>query len=90
MPSATECRENAEESLCLAKTAKSERECSIYLQIAHTWLLAAAKLEGRALNATPHVRENANSGNRRPACPFLIAPAFRSMMDLCLRFRLRR
>ncbi len=47
MPSTPECRENAEESLCLAKTARSERECSIYLQIAHTWLLAAAKLEGR-------------------------------------------
>ena len=60
MPLAPECRENAEESLCLAKTAESERECSIYLQMAHTWLLAAAKLEGRVLNAMPHIRENAD------------------------------
>ncbi len=27
---AAECRQNAEESLCLAKTAELERECSIY------------------------------------------------------------
>ena len=59
MPSAAECRQNAEESLCLAKTAELERECSIYLQMAHTWLLAAAELEGRVAEAMPRIKENA-------------------------------
>ena len=45
MASPRECREFANESLCWAKTAKSERESAIFLQMAHAWLLAAAKME---------------------------------------------
>ena len=46
MASPSECRGFAQESLCWAKTAKSERESAIFLQMAHAWLLAASKLEG--------------------------------------------
>jgi hypothetical protein len=53
MASATECREFADESLCWAKTAKSERESAIFLQMAHAWLLAASKLEGHQVRV-PH------------------------------------
>src|SRR6185369_4036576 len=42
---AQECRENAEECLEWARTAKSDREQEIFLQMAETWLAAAARLE---------------------------------------------
>jgi hypothetical protein len=50
MASPNECRDFAQESLCWAQTAKSERESAIFLQMAHAWLLAAAKLEGRQVH----------------------------------------
>ena len=50
MASAMECREYADESLCWAKTARSERESAIFLQMAHSWLLVAMKLEGHQVN----------------------------------------
>lgn len=52
MASANECREFADEFLGWAKAAKSEREREIFLQMAHTWLHVAARLEGR-LDSAP-------------------------------------
>jgi hypothetical protein len=45
--SATEFRENADECMDWARTARSERERAIFLQMAETWLQAAALLEKR-------------------------------------------
>ena len=45
--SAKECREFGSECMEWAKTAKSDRERQIFLQMARTWLYAAASLEGR-------------------------------------------
>ena len=45
--SATEFRENADECMDWARTARSERERAIFLQMAETWLQAAALLESR-------------------------------------------
>jgi len=40
--SATEFRENADECMDWARTARSERERAIFLLVAETWLQAAA------------------------------------------------
>ena len=45
--SATEFRENADECLDWARTARSERERAIFLQMAETWRQAAILLESR-------------------------------------------
>ena len=41
MSSSKECREFADECMGWAKTARSEREKRIFLQMAETWLRAA-------------------------------------------------
>ena len=50
MASPNDCRDFAQENLCWAKTAKSERESAIFLQMADAWLVAATKLEGHGAN----------------------------------------
>jgi len=40
-----ELRENAEECMDWARTARSDRERAIFLQMAETWLQAADRLE---------------------------------------------
>jgi hypothetical protein len=40
-----ELRENAEECMDWARTARSDRERAIFLQMAETWLQAAERLE---------------------------------------------
>jgi hypothetical protein len=44
--SAKELRENANECLGWARTAKTEREREIFLQMARAWTEAAMRLEG--------------------------------------------
>jgi hypothetical protein len=44
MASLKECRENAAECFDWAKQAKSVKEQEIFLQMAGTWLMAAANL----------------------------------------------
>jgi hypothetical protein len=51
--SATEFRENADECMDWARTARSERERAIFLQMAETWLQAAARLETSQERAQP-------------------------------------
>ena len=46
-----EYRENADECLAWAKTAKSDRERGIFLQMAQTWLQAAKLAE---IRQAPH------------------------------------
>jgi hypothetical protein len=48
MSSAEEYREFAEECLGWARTARSDRECRIFLQMAEVWLEAAARSEKNA------------------------------------------
>jgi hypothetical protein len=48
MSQAAEYRTFADECLGWAKTARSERERNIFLQMAQTWLNAAVLAEGRA------------------------------------------
>jgi hypothetical protein len=45
--SSKECREFADECMGWAKTARSEREQRIFLQMAETWLRAAILAERR-------------------------------------------
>lgn len=47
MTTAKECREFGAECLDWAKTAVSDEEREIFLQMARNWLYAAASLEGR-------------------------------------------
>ena len=47
MSSSKECREFADECIGWAKTARSEREQRIFLQMAETWLRAAIMAERR-------------------------------------------
>ena len=47
MSSSKECREFADECMGWAKTARSEREQRIFLQMAETWLCAAMMAERR-------------------------------------------
>ena len=46
--SATEFRENADECMDWARTARSDQERAIFLQIAETWLRAATLASRRA------------------------------------------
>jgi len=41
------CRQNAEECLGWARTARTDRERDIFLQIAHAWSEATEKLDGK-------------------------------------------
>ena len=45
MPSPKECREYADDCIGRARTARSEKERDIFLQMAKTWLGAAMSLE---------------------------------------------
>jgi hypothetical protein len=45
--SAKDFRDNANECMDWARTACSDRERAIFLQMAETWLLAAARVDGR-------------------------------------------
>ena len=47
MSSAKECREFADECMDWAKTARSERQQRIFLEMAETWLRAAIIAEQR-------------------------------------------
>ena len=47
MLSAKEYRELADECLDWAETAKSDRECKIFLQMAEAWLEVAARAEAK-------------------------------------------
>jgi hypothetical protein len=51
MASAEEFRDYADECLGWAKTAKSDREREIFLQMARTWLEAAAIASGKITGA---------------------------------------
>ena len=83
MTSASECREFAHESLCWAKTARSERESAIFLQKAHAWLLAASKLAGYQVNDTESVGSGNSARNGRgptlhairEPCTIVVRPA---------------
>jgi hypothetical protein len=48
-----EYRENADECLAWAKTAKSVRERDIFLQMAQAWLQAAKQAETRKSHTPP-------------------------------------
>jgi hypothetical protein len=61
--STKECREFAYECLGWAKTAKSGKERGIFLQMADTWLRAAASLEGFSSKAPPDPKERPKSEN---------------------------
>ena len=52
MSSAEEYREFAEECLGWAKTARSDQERRIFLQMAEVWLEAAARSEKKARRPT--------------------------------------
>jgi hypothetical protein len=45
--SAKEFRDNADECMGWVRTARSDRERAIFLQMAETWLQAAARADGR-------------------------------------------
>jgi hypothetical protein len=83
MASASECPEFAHESLCWAKTARSERESAIFLQKAHAWLLAASKLAGYQVNDTESVGWGNSARNGRgptlhairEPCTIVVRPA---------------
>jgi hypothetical protein len=45
--SAKEFRDNANECMGWARTARSDRERAIFQQMAETWLQAAARVDGR-------------------------------------------
>jgi hypothetical protein len=47
--SVKEYRENAEECLGWARTAKGDRERTIFLQMARTWMEAVERLESRVI-----------------------------------------
>jgi hypothetical protein len=46
MTTAAECHQFAKESLAAAEVAASEEQRQAFLQLARTWTLAAARLEG--------------------------------------------
>ena len=54
--SAKELRENAKECMDWARTARSDRERAIFLQMAETWLQAADRLE--RVQPVPHTLEH--------------------------------
>jgi hypothetical protein len=56
MSSAKEYRANADECMDWARTARSERERSIFIQMAQTWLHAAMLLETCSNNKQPAKR----------------------------------
>jgi hypothetical protein len=53
---AKECRENAEECIQWARTAKTDREREIFLQIARSWMEAAQWLEPHASGHQAQIR----------------------------------
>lgn len=66
MPSPKECREYADDCIGRARTARSEKERDIFLQMAKTWLGAALTLE----NSLERIdRQYAKPGNRRMIDP---------------------
>ena len=56
MSSAKEYRANADECMDWARTARSERERSIFIQMAQTWQHAAMLLETCSANKQPAKR----------------------------------
>jgi hypothetical protein len=65
MSSAKEFREYADECMDWARTARSERERAIFLEMAQTWMAAAARLERGPAKWV----ENARSGGTRKDGP---------------------
>jgi hypothetical protein len=66
MSSSKECREFADECMGWAKTARSEREQRIFLQMAETWLRAAIAAERR--ERAPR-RRDASSSQQSDSAP---------------------
>jgi hypothetical protein len=62
MSSAKEFREYADECMDWARTARSEKERAIFIEMAQTWLAAAARLEARACQRGDSARSD---GTRR-------------------------
>jgi hypothetical protein len=53
--SAKEFRDNANECMDWARTARSDRERAIFRQMAETWLQAAARVAGRQEPVEPEL-----------------------------------
>jgi hypothetical protein len=53
--SAKDFRDNANECMDWARTARSDRERAIFLQMAETWLQAAARVDGRQERVEPEL-----------------------------------
>ena len=63
MASAKEFLDYAEECLDWARTARSEREREIFLQVTRTWMEAATLATGKLLAASNAVVEPAEADN---------------------------
>jgi hypothetical protein len=68
-----EYREYADECFGWAKTAKSDREREIFLQMAETWLEAAIRAEVRQIPVQPSPQEEIARGRRNPGDPANVA-----------------
>jgi hypothetical protein len=60
MASATEFREYARECMDWARTARSERERAIFLEMAQTWLAAAMKADPKFTSLVEKVETGAD------------------------------
>ena len=63
-----ELRENAEECMDWARTARSDRERAIFLQMAETWRQAADRLE-RVQRRSYTLEHSTPRGDRISVCP---------------------
>lgn len=57
MASAAEFREYARECMDWARTARSEKERAIFVEMAQTWLAAATRLDGELLRKDQKYRQ---------------------------------
>jgi hypothetical protein len=64
--SSKEYREYADECLGWARTARSDRERAIFLQMAQTWLEAVVRLEARQSH---RINQRGNDGLSSPTAP---------------------
>ena len=67
MTTAKDYREFADECLGWAKTAKSDRERRIFLQMAEAWLNVAARLEARDRALRPTLSAHSHPSKDRHA-----------------------
>jgi hypothetical protein len=87
MPSAKEFREYARECMDWARTARSEKERAIFVEMAQTWLSAAARQKPRLAESIEDENVGSSTSLRGPDDGYLAKPKPESREAAVFSFR---